>query len=61
MTGICGGFTTFSIFSLEALRLAQTGAVGAAEAYTGGSAVAWLAAVWLGHVLAARSNRPRGG
>ena len=26
MTGICGGYTTFSVFSLETLRLAQAGA-----------------------------------
>ena len=61
MTGICGGFTTFSIFSLETLHLAQAGALGMAGLYTGASAAVWLAAVWLGHVLAAAINRPRGG
>ena len=61
MTGICGGFTTFSIFSLEVLRLAQAGALGMAGLYTGASAAVWLAAVWLGHALATAINRPRGG
>lgn len=57
MTGLCGGFTTFSIFSLEALRFVQSGAPGAAALTVTVSVVAWLAAVWLGHRLAARLNR----
>lgn len=59
MTGICGGYTTFSAFSLETLLLLQAGARGAAAANVVLSVVTWLAAVWLGHVLATRMNRPR--
>ncbi len=33
MTGILGGFTTFSAFSLDALRLYEAGRVGAAGGY----------------------------
>lgn len=61
MTGICGGFTTFSIFSLETLRLAMAGAPAAAGANVALSVVAWLVAAWLGHAIAARINRLKGG
>jgi CrcB protein len=57
MAGICGGFTTFSVFSLETFRLATTGHVGMAAVYVGASVVASLAAVVAGHALAARFNR----
>ncbi len=35
MTGVLGGFTTFSAFSLEAYTLFERGAVGQAAAYVG--------------------------
>lgn len=57
MTGICGGFTTFSAFSLETLRLAQGGAWLECGLYVFVSAATWLVAVWLGYMLAARLNR----
>jgi CrcB protein len=57
MTGICGGFTTFSVFSLETLRLATDGDYTRAALNVGISVATWLAAVWLGHALAARINR----
>jgi CrcB protein len=57
MTGICGGFTTFSAFSLETFRSAQAGDWLAAGLNVGVSIVAWLAAVWLGHTFASRLNR----
>jgi CrcB protein len=60
MSGLCGGFTTFSIFSLETLRLAQAAQWHGAGLNVAVSVVAWLAAVWAGHVLAARVNRLRG-
>lgn len=60
MAGLCGGFTTFSAFSLDTLRLAQSGALGVAALNVGLSVVTWLLAVWLGHALATRLNRLRG-
>jgi len=60
MAGFCGGLTTFSMFSLETLMLAQDGALAAAGLNIGLSVVSWLTAVWLGHMLALRLNRLRG-
>ena len=60
MVGICGGYTTFSAFSLETLRLVQSGNVQAASLNLGISVVGWLTAVWIGHALATRLNRLRG-
>ena len=57
MVGICGGYTTFSAFSLETLRLVQAGDIQAASFNLLISVAGWMAAVWLGHVLAARLNR----
>lgn len=57
MTGFCGGFTTFSVFSLETLRLVHAGEIPAAALNTGVSVLAWLGAVWLGHALASWFNR----
>ena len=57
MTGICGGFTTFSMFSLETFSLAQTGNWLMAGLNIGISVATWLVAVWLGHMLASRLNR----
>ncbi len=39
MTGVCGGFTTFSAFSLQTLELMQAGEIGAACGYATGSVV----------------------
>jgi CrcB protein len=60
MVGICGGYTTFSAFSLETLQLVQSGRLHAACLNLGISIVGWLAAVWIGHALATRFNRLRG-
>lgn len=51
MVGICGGFTTFSSFSLQTLDLARGGKLSHAAAYIGGSAVLCLIFVWLGTKL----------
>jgi len=49
MTGLCGGYTTFSIFSLESIALLQHGHHGLAVLYTGSSLLLWLAAAWAGY------------
>lgn len=49
MIGICGGFTTFSSFSLQTLNLARNGEWGAAAGYTAGSVVLCLGAVCIGY------------
>lgn len=54
LAGFCGGFTTFSIFSLELLLLATAGDWGRAGAYLALSLVLWLAAVWLGLIVGER-------
>ncbi len=60
MTGICGGYTTFSSFSLQTLNLARDGEWLRAGAYTVGSVVLCLVAVWLGHVAASVLNQMKG-
>ncbi len=57
MIGICGGYTTFSSFSLQTLRLAQGGQWLNAGGNILASNVGCLVAVWLGHVCAALIRR----
>ena len=52
MTGILGGFTTFSAFSLDALKLWQAGETIAAVTYLSGTVLLSLTAVALGAALA---------
>lgn len=47
-TGILGGFTTFSTFSLDAVLLYERGAIGTAAFYVLASVGASLAALFLG-------------
>ncbi len=51
MTGVLGGFTTFSAYSLDVVTLWERGQAGAAAAYALGSVVlsvgALLAAMWM--------------
>ena len=54
ITGICGGFTTFSSFSLQTLDLLRAGAWGAALWNVGLSVALCLLAVWVGHLVAVR-------
>jgi fluoride exporter len=55
MVGICGGFTTFSSFSLQTFDLMRTGAWGRALANVIFSVVLCVAAVAAGHLLAQKS------
>ena len=60
MTGICGGYTTFSSFSLQTLDLARGGEWFRAGMNCVASLALCLLAVWLGHVLAAAINSTKG-
>jgi CrcB protein len=51
MTGVCGGFTTFSAFSLQTLELLQSGDVVPAFGYAVGSVVLCVLATYGGWVL----------
>lgn len=54
MTGVCGGFTTFSSFTWESLQLIQRGDVLVAGAYIVGSCALCLVAALIGQQLAMR-------
>ncbi len=51
MTGICGGFTTFSAFSLQTLELLQAGDTVSAFGYAIASVLLCVAATWCGWTL----------
>lgn len=52
MTGVLGGFTTFSTFSLQTLALARDGEWLRAGGNVAASVALCLVAVWLGYLLA---------
>lgn len=52
LTGVLGGFTTFSAFSLDAVTLWERGAAGAALGYVAGSVILSLAALAAGMMMA---------
>ena len=52
MVGLCGGFTTFSSFSLQTLALIDEGRIGSACANVLLSVGLCLIAVWLGTLVA---------
>jgi len=51
MVGVCGGFTTFSSYSLQTYELLRADRLAAALAYTAGSVAACLAATASGWVV----------
>jgi len=59
MVGICGGYTTFSSFSLQTLNLVNGGEWLSAAANICLSLTLCLAAVWIGHAVAAGLNGVR--
>ena len=59
MIGICGGYTTFSSFSLQTMTLVDDGQWFRAGANGVLSLVLCLLGVWLGHILALSINAGR--
>jgi fluoride exporter len=56
MIGLCGGFTTFSSFSIQTLELVHDGEWLQAGVNIAASVILCLLAVWLGHILATSIN-----
>ena len=48
MTGLCGGFTTFSAFTLESMGLISQDKTGLFLLYVGASVLLGLLATWIG-------------
>lgn len=59
VTGICGGYTTFSSFAWEVLSMLQAGEGQAAGIYAAASVGLGLLAVWLGLSLGVAGARGR--
>lgn len=57
LTGLMGGYTTFSAFSLESVNLVRSGQTGAALAYAALSVAGCIAAAWLGLLAGQALNR----
>ncbi len=51
-TGICGGFTTFSAFSIENIQMLQEGKLFLSLAYIVASVLLGITAAWMGYRLA---------
>ncbi len=57
MIGLCGGYTTFSSFSLQTLKLAQSGEWTLAAGNIAISVILCLIGVWLGFAAGSALNR----
>ncbi len=55
MAGFCGGFTTYSLFSLQTLQLLQEGSAMVAVLYSVITVMGSLAAAWVGFQLCRKS------
>ncbi len=60
MTGFCGGFTTFSSFSLQTMNLMRDGEWLYAGGNVLGSVTLCMIGVWLGSLTAATLNQLKG-
>lgn len=60
MIGVCGGFTTFSAFSLQALELAQKGEWSRVSIYIIASVALCVLGAWGGWLLGSGFNPTRG-
>lgn len=60
MVGLCGGYTTFSSFSLQTLNMVQNGDWDLAGLHIATSVITCLLAVWLGAMAASNINHLEG-
>lgn len=60
LIGFLGGFTTFSAFSSDALRLVQGGETGKALLHVLLNVALCLVAVWIGHAIGSSFDPTRG-
>jgi len=58
LAGVCGGFTTFSLFSLQTMELINAGKMAMALLYSGLTLILAMVAVSVGYGIGLRLNRP---